>query len=169
MKPLHVLNAILLLVLSFIFACSMQIKNILEINTNGFLNDNCYQAMLVFDPDDSANGLVAKRESAYLKAKRADLINLTLEKLTYTYLADKLQASVTDKYKRDMIIDTLKNSVMIQLKGFVEGGSIAFVYYNEKNSIIIGYQLSKPGLKERVNVLINSLEKEPGYQMERQE
>ena len=169
MKPLNVINALLLFVLSFISACSVQTKNILEINTNGFLNDNCYQAILVFDPDDSANGLVAKRDSAYLKAKRADLINLTLEKLTYTCLVNKLQIRVTDKYKRDMLIDTLKNSAMIQLKSFVEGGSIVFVYYNEKNSILIGYQLSKPGLKERVDMLINSLEMESGSQMERQE
>jgi len=169
MKPLHVINALLLLVLSFISACSVQTKNILEINTNGFLNDNCYQAILVFDPDDSVNGLVAKRESAYLKAKKADLINLTLEKLTFTCLTNKLQARVTDKYKRDMLLDTLKNNAMIQVKGFVEGGSIAFVYYNEKNSIIIGYQVSKPGLKERVDMLINSLEMESGYHNELQE
>jgi hypothetical protein len=169
MKPLHVINALLLLVLSFISACSVQTKNILEINTNGFLNDNCYQAILVFDPDDNVNGLVAKRESAYLKAKKADLINLTLEKLTFTCLANKLQARVADKYKRDMLLDTLKNNAMIQVKGFVEGGSIAFVYYNEKNSIIIGYQLSKPGLKGRVDMLINSLEMESGYHNERQE
>ena len=168
MKPRHLANALPILIASFISACSVQKKNMPDITTNGFLNDNCYQAIFIFDPDESAGGLVAKRESAYLKAKKADLIHLTLEKLTSAALAASLP-HVSDTYTRDMLIDTMKNNLMNKLKGFVEGGTVAFVYYNEKNSIIIGYQLSKPGLKDRVAILINSLEKDSGYDKKGQE
>ena len=168
MKPRHLANALPILIASFISACSVQKKSTPDININGYLNDNCYQAIFVFDPDESAGGLVAKRESSYLKAKRADLMHLTLEKLTSASLASSL-AHITDTYAREMLFDKMKGNAVNKLKSFVESGTVAFVYYNEKNSIIIGYQLSKPGLKERVDMLISLLKKDSGYDKKGQE
>jgi len=168
MKSLHLASALPILIAAFVSACSVQKKIMPDINTNGFLNDDCYQAIFVFDPDESAGGLVAKREGAYLKAKKADLMHLTLEKLISASLATSL-AHITDKYTRDMLMGRMKDNAVRKLKGFIGGGTVSFVYYNEKNSIIIGYQLSKPGLKEKVDMLINSLEKESGYDKKTQE
>src|SRR5208337_4860221 len=122
MKSLRDASLLLFLLLIAGFPCSMQTKKTLEIDTNGFLNDNCYQAILVFDPDDGAYGLVARRDSAYLKAKKADLNGLTLEKMIYSSWANKLKYNVGDKYKGNKILEGLTNNALVELRGNIEDG-----------------------------------------------
>jgi hypothetical protein len=157
MKPLRDTSVLLLFLLISCFACSVQTKKTVEIDTNGFLSDECYQAILIFEPDDGAFGLVARRDSAYLKAKKADLTGITIEKMLHFTLTNQPRFISADKYKMDKIFAEMTSYAVPELKGFIKNGSIAFVYYNEKNSIIIGYQITKPGLKQKLNSLIDSL------------
>jgi hypothetical protein len=157
MRP-HLISTILLsLALCINSACTVPKKEAPDIKTNGFVNDNCYQAILVFEPDPGAAGLVAKRESAYLKAKKADLKDLTLEHMASYCIDHKLQSQMNDKSQRETVFYSLKNDVLNKLKPLAGDGSISFVYYNEKNILFIGFHILKQGLKQKVAILIDSI------------
>ena len=87
---MYCLKALAPILLMALTACDAQMRNQLDIRTNGFLNDNCFQALIVIEPDESARGLVARRESASHKAKKADLKEMALESLT-NYSIDSLK------------------------------------------------------------------------------
>ncbi len=157
MKSLREAILMLLLILLFYPACSMQTKKIPAIGTNGFLNNDCYQAILTFDPDDGAYGLVAKRDSAFFKAKQADLTGMAIEKMVYSLLANEPRFRFNEKFKRETTFTDFPGFAVTKLRNLVKNGSIAFAYYNEKNSIILGYQISNPDLREKATTLIDSL------------
>jgi hypothetical protein len=72
------------------------------------------------------------------------------------YCVDSQQKTgVKDKHKKDTFQSDQKNELVKKLEGFVMGGTISFVYYNEKGSMIIGYRISKPGFKKKLAAIIN--------------
>jgi hypothetical protein len=149
---------ILLIILSFSFICSscaLNLKNSLEIRTNGFITENCYQAILEIEPDDSAMGLVAKRESAFLRAKNAQLSDLAMENLANYCFNSQLKAGIIEKNKKAADHAVYKKALLNKIKGFAGAGKITFVYYDEKNYMIIGYRMFKMGFKKKLDDIIN--------------
>jgi hypothetical protein len=137
-------------------SCSMQLKNSMEIKTNGFLTDNCYQALIEIEPDETARGLVAKRESAYLNAKKADLNILAVENLANYCIDTQLKTGIIDKTKKNFDHVTHKNALLQHIRSIAGSGSIAFIFFNEKNSMIIGYRIFTIGFKKKLDAIITT-------------
>ncbi|OHD64822.1 MAG: hypothetical protein A2176_10930 [Spirochaetes bacterium RBG_13_51_14] len=137
-------------------SCATAIRGTMEIKTNGFLTPNIYQAILEIEPDDSANGLVEKRESAYLKGKESVLNKMALENLVAYCIDSRLKAGMLDSVKMHVDHERHKADLMNALKGFTRGGNIAFIYYSEKNSMIIGYRMFSIGFRNKLNAIINT-------------
>ena len=135
--------------------CNSNLKNSLEIRTNGFINENCYQAILQLEPEESAMGLVAKRESAYLKAKNSLLYDLAIVNLANYCYDSQLKAGAIDKNLKAAEQAAHRNALIDKIKGVAGTGKIAFVYYNEKNSMVIGYRMYKIGFKKKLDGIIN--------------
>jgi hypothetical protein len=142
-------------------SCTGSLKDSLEIKTNGFITSNCYQAILEIEPEDSARGLVSKRESSYIKAKKTVLKNMALENLANFCIESRLKTGLIDKNRKDTDLPGMKKALIPQLDGMAGGGQIAFVYYNERNSMIIGYRLFKFGFKRKLDSIINPVEQKP--------
>ena len=136
-------------------SCDSNLKTPLDIRTNGFINENCYQAILHVEPDEGALGLVAERESAFLKAKNALLYELAVANLAAYCLDSQLKTGTLDKNKKGAELLAYKNALGDKIKGLADTGKIAFVYYNEKNNMIIGYRMYKIGLKKKLDDIIN--------------
>ncbi|MBN2160519.1 MAG: hypothetical protein JW807_14080 [Spirochaetes bacterium] len=150
-KYRHIMTAALPFALA-LFACASGVKNSLEIRTNGFISDNCYQAILEIEPDEDAMGLVEGRESSYVKGKNADLRDLTAKNLAQYCLEARSAAGQGPRGSLTQEEISVLESKTEKLAG---GGRIAFVYYNEKHSMIIGYRIFKTGLKKKLEAIIN--------------
>lgn len=147
---------LLIVILSYLCtSCAPNVKNSPEISTNGFINENCYQAILQVEPDASAMGLVAKRESAFLKAKNALLYDLAVENLANYCFDSRLKAGVIEKNKKAAEQAAYKNALAEKIKGLSGAGKIVFVYYNEKNCMVIGYRMFKIGFRKKLDGIIN--------------
>jgi hypothetical protein len=131
------------------------VKNSVEIRTNGFITENCYQAILEVEPDDSAMGLVAKRESAFLRAKNAELTNMAIQNLANYCFESQLKAGIIEKSKKAADQTVYKKTLINKIKLFAGAGKIAFVYYDEKNYMIIGYRMFKIGFRKKLDDIIN--------------
>lgn len=136
-------------------SCGLSVRESHEIKTNGFLTDNCYQALLEIEPEEGSRGLVARRESAYLRAKNVNMKELAVRNLADYCLDSQLKTGTKDKNRKDAVPAETRTELVKKLKGYVIGGSIAFVYYNEKGSMIIGYRIFRPGFKKKVAGFIN--------------
>jgi hypothetical protein len=150
------ITLLILLALATGSSCTAGLKNSMEIKTNGFITDNCYQALLELEPDDSARGLVARRESSYLKAKKTELSELALQNLANYCIDSQSKAGLIDKSKKEFDQNGHRTVLINRLKGLAGGGQIAFVFYNEKNNMIIGYRIFKIGFKKKLDALINA-------------
>lgn len=135
-------------------SCAPQLRDALEITTNGCISDNYYQAILVIDPDENARGLVARRESAYLKAKSAHLSDMTLENLVNYCIDSRLKAGIIEKNYKDVDQASHRAALADKLKGMSRHGKIAFVYYNEKSAMIIGYRVFTIGFRKKLDAII---------------
>jgi hypothetical protein len=134
----------------------MQNKRI-DTTVNGFLNPNCYQALVEIKPDKNSNGLVGQRESAYLKTKKSDIDNCVLDNLIsycVTHRLDKFHISkeinprgVTQGYRL-----YLTKSLM----SLARKNKIFFTYYNEHNSVILGCRIHANNLKKRMSTIMSS-------------
>lgn len=150
----YFLLSVAIVPLAFLF-CGTNIKESYEIKTNGFISDTCYQAILEIEPDEGSKGLVARRESAYLKAKNVNVKEMAIHNLA-DYCIDSLsKTAMKDRNRKDPTQAEHKNELVKKLQGFVMGGNISFVYYNEKGSMIIGYRFNKPGFKKKLAAVIN--------------
>jgi hypothetical protein len=152
---LHVVPLCALIVACLCSSCDSNLKNSLEIRTNGFINENCYQAILQLEPEESAIGLVARRESAYLKAKNSLLYDLAIENLANYCYDSQLKAGAIDKNIKAAEQAARRNTLIDKIKGVAGTGKIAFVYYNEKNFMVIGYRMYKIGFKKKLDGIIN--------------
>lgn len=135
-------------------SCAQQIRDTREISVNGFINDNLYQAILEIEPDQKARGLVARRESAYLKGKSADLDDLTLENLINYCIDSRITSGIIGKNRKDPDRSALRQALADRLKKMARGGKIAFVYYNEKDAMIVGYRLFSVGFRKKLDAII---------------
>lgn len=150
----NTIRSILFVLPLCIASCAPQLRDGMDITSSGFVDDNHYQAILVIDPDDAARGLVAKRESAYLKAKGAQLNDLALESLVNYCIDSQLQAGLIDRSRKDFDLSAHRSALTDSLKGMARHGKIAFVYYNEKNAMIIGYRVYSLGFRKRLDAII---------------
>ncbi|MBP7738221.1 MAG: hypothetical protein KA369_19755 [Spirochaetes bacterium] len=135
-------------------SCGLSVKESHEIKTNGFITDNCYQAILEIEPEEGSKGLVARRESAYLKAKNVNVKDLAVQNLVNYCVDSQTKTSVKDKNKNSAYPSEYKSGLAKKLKGFVIGGNISFVYYNEKGSMIIGYRIFRLGFRKKLGEVI---------------
>jgi len=141
-------------------SCSLQTRSALEIKTSGFISENCYQAILKIAPNDNAQGLVAKRESAYLKSKTAALKEMALDNLSNYCMEKRLQKN--DINRKEINLSVLRINLLSKLDDLVGDGSIAFAYYDETNSLIIGYRIFKNGFKQKIDALADEVELRQG-------
>jgi hypothetical protein len=140
---------------SYAWSCSFQRKSSLNIKTSGFISDDCYQAILKIEPDENERGIVAMRESAYLKSKTADFKKMAVQNLA-EYCLEKWHAkSPGQSHPR---IKGFRTHLLDALNGIVGKGSIAFAYYDEKNSLVIGYRISRTGFKKQIVALIGAMD-----------
>jgi len=126
-------------------------KKGMDISTNGFISDSCYQAVLTIEPDNPQSGLVDRRDSAYMKAHASGLRQLALENLVDYCTAMKERASMSGKSGG---VDS-RAELMAVLSGIVPKGKTAFVYYNDRGAAVIGYQFCRLNLKKKIDVIIN--------------
>lgn len=146
MKQRHqrrILAATLPLALALL-ACASGTKNAVDIRKSGFITDNCYQAILEIEPDERASGLVAGRESSYLRGKSADLRAMAVDNIV-RYCIDSRGASAAAD----------ASGLKSRIDGLVGRGKIAFVYYNEKHSMMIGYRITGIGLRKKLEGIIS--------------
>ncbi len=136
-------------------SCGLSVKESHEIKTNGFITDNCYQALLEVEPEDGSKGLVARRESAYLKAKNVNVKDLAVQNLVNYCVDSRTKSGLKEKNKNSAYPPEYKDDLAKKLKGFVVGGNISFVYYNEKGSMIIGYRIFKLGFRKKLSEIMS--------------
>jgi hypothetical protein len=136
-------------------SCGLNLKESHDIKTNGFITESCYQAILEIEPEEGSRGLVARRESAFLKAKNVNVKDLAIQNLANYCIDSQLKTGTKDKNRNTVNQSENKNDFLNKVKGLVIGGSISFVYYNEKGSMIIGYRISRPGFRKKLAAIIN--------------
>jgi hypothetical protein len=136
-------------------SCGLNIKDSHEIKTNGFLSDSCYQAILEIEPEEGSRGLVARRESAYLKAKNVNVKDLAIQNIANYCIDSHPKSAAKDKGRKEPVQSETRNDLVKKIRSLVIGGSISFVYYNEKGSMIIGYRISRPGFRKKLATIIN--------------
>ncbi len=151
----HEILLFLTIILLAFPSCGLNVRDSYEIKTNGFITDNCYQAILEIEPEDGSRGLVSKRESAYLKAKNVNVKEMAIQNLADYCVDSQGKTIIKDKNRKDAQQAENKIELVKRLKAYLIGGSIAFVYYNEKGSMIIGYRFSKPGFRKKLATIIN--------------
>lgn len=151
---------ILLLALAAWFGagCSPQTRDSHELRTSGFIQDNYYQAILEIDADEAAKGLVAKRDSAYLNAKKVNLDDLAADNISQYCVERGIQDGSIIRNKKETNVVQIKSSLLGRVKPLARGGRIIFTYYNEKNSLVIGYRIYNTGFKKKIEDIIKSLD-----------
>jgi hypothetical protein len=137
------------LIISINLSCGYRIKNYGSINEflhDGFIDTNIYQTMIISQPEKDVIGHVNQRDSAYLNAKKSipDTVAANLAK----YCIDKKTAASPANFK--ISVDTESN-LKIKLHKYVNYGKITYEYYNENNSIVLGYRIEKKGLKYEID------------------
>jgi hypothetical protein len=107
--------------------------------TEGFLDDNHFQALITGSPDAGAHGLVEKRESSFIsvKSQAADIALLKM--------AEFICRNSGVKEDKKSISDTAAG-----LSGYKKYGYMAEEYYNEDMSVILVYRFAKKGLRREI-------------------
>ncbi len=130
-------------------SCGYQIKNyetVPEFQHEGFINSNIYQTLIVSQPEKDITGHVNQRDSAYINAKKnlTDIVSGNLAK----YCINKKLTSLPVNTK---ISEESEAKLKEKLQKYVEYGKIIFEYYNENNSVVLGYRIKKNGLKFEID------------------
>lgn len=155
LKPYAALAVILMLALP---SCDLQVKNQLDIKTNGFLSDNCFQALVVFEPDESARGLVARRENSSQKARKADMRDMALESLVNYSIDIRQKNGMLDKNKKDFDLAGYRTRLTDRLRGLTRGGKTVFSYYNDSNALVVGYTMYNIGFRQKLEDILKTPE-----------
>ena len=148
-----------LLLLGLILAlpsCDAQLKGQLDIRTNGFTSDGCFQALVVFEPDESARGLVARRDNSAQKAKNADIREMALESLVNYSIDFQQKNGIIDKNKKDFDLAGHRARLADRLRGLTRGGRTLFSYYNDSNALVVGYTVSAIGLRKKIEDILKT-------------
>jgi hypothetical protein len=149
----------LILVIFFIIpgGCAFPRKDKISIKKQGFISKNCYQAIILVQPEKNNCGLVEERDSAYIKANQSDLKKAAVENLIDYCVEQKLKSLKTANLKTDTTQPELRQMVKNSINAKLWYGKIAFVYYNENNAVVIGYWLSYVNIKGKVACIIDTL------------
>ncbi|MCU0847913.1 MAG: hypothetical protein MUD12_08500 [Spirochaetes bacterium] len=121
-------------------------RQIQDYKSEGFLNDNVFQMILQIKPDDSAKGLVQKRENAQEKAKKRLLGYSVDYMILYIINRDSKKARINDP-KTIPNYRELKKLFRKTLKTYVKNGYIAQEYFREDKSLIVSYRIYGGDLK----------------------
>ncbi len=114
-----------------------------DINTQGFLSNNCYQCIITAQPDHGIEGLVANRESAHINLMQS------LEKRCYDSLIntiEQLQGTVITN-------SLLRQCLLKQLKPYVDKKVIVVTYFNEDFSQTAVVRIYESELKQKLATL----------------
>ncbi len=152
----HAIIGILVALPFWLSHCTPQLRDAIDITTNGFVSDSHFQALIEIVPDEASRGLVARRESAYLRAKSARLNDMAFESLVNYCIDSQLKTGILEKNRKDFDLAAHRTALADKLKGTVRHGKIAFVYYNEKNAMIIGYRVFAIGFRKKVDAIITA-------------
>jgi hypothetical protein len=137
-------------------SCDAQVRGQFDIRTNGFINDNCFQSLVVFEPDESARGLVARREDSAQKAKKADIREMALECLVNFSIEFQQKNGVIDKNKKDFNLGGHRARLADRLRGLTRGGRTQFSYYNDSNALVVGYTIYNIGFKKKLEEMLKT-------------
>jgi hypothetical protein len=139
-------------------SCDAQVRGQLDIRTNGFINDNCFQSLVVFEPDENARGLVARREDSAQKAKKADIREMALESLVNFAVDFQQKNGVIDKNKKDFNLAAHRSRLADRLRGLTRGGRTLFSYYNDSNALVVGYSIYNIGFRKKLEEMLKTPE-----------
>ena len=145
----HILIPILIAAVPALTQCGRHLKEAPGIGTSGFLSDHCFQALLVIDPDQGAQGLVARRESASAGAgDRPALHRMALSRLADHAVKEAVRSgALNGKAAADRAL--YREGILMRISGFTGRGRTVFTYYNENHSLVVGYRLCATGLKKQ--------------------
>jgi hypothetical protein len=107
--------------------------------TEGFLDDNHFQALITGNPDPGAQGLVEKRESAFIAVK-SQAADSALEKM-----AGFICRNSSAKRDKKSI-----SEIAAGLSRYKKYGYMAEEYYNEDSSVVLVYRFGKKGLRQEI-------------------
>ena len=131
-------------------------RQIQDYKSEGFLNDNVFQMILQIKPDDSAKGLVQKRENAQEKSKKRLLGYSVDYMILYMINRDPKKARINDP-KTIPNYRELKKSFRKILKPYVKKGYIAQEYFREDKSLVVSYRIYGGDLKTDLDSLTMNL------------
>ena len=136
MKP--VILCIFLTIVALACAGSSKRDFAIDLTTDGFLDDNTFQAIVVGRPDKTAKGLVEQRKTARINA------TYVMERAVIARLARHICGN--EKSQR------FTNTVEL-LNGYLKYGSVFEEVYLIDNSINIVYRFKKSGMRKDLAVI----------------
>ncbi len=140
-----------------------------DIKTTGFLTPACFQVIIQEKADVQYSGLVAKRSSSLIKAKKKmkhkiinSLYAYTIRELFHKNAIINLKPKKYKKKSNKIKTDTQrslqhKKLAFPILKKYLKNGYIAYVYYKEDKSAVIVYRIVKYNLKKKLHQLREQL------------
>ncbi len=111
-----------------------------DITKNGFINDNCFQVIVKEPPDNRFQSLVERRESAYFKVKE-NLASIVINKIIDYTLSYTIK-NKDSKFNRTEYSHSFRH--------FLSYGTIAEEFYEEDDSVVIIYRITKKNLKNEL-------------------
>jgi hypothetical protein len=121
----------------------------LDFSTNGFLDEGNFQITASAQPDTSAKGLVAQRESAAIRARAG------LQDSAVRALVEYRMIAFTADHKADADLAALsaeaRANISVDFRKYLASGAIAEEYYEKDNSASVVYRISKSGLKGEID------------------
>lgn len=138
--------------------CISQTRPNLDIRKSGFLDNDCYQAVIEIEANEGTQGLTERRDNAFLKAKTIDARERIVESLANYCIESKLAQFNVAGQRKNLDLARLKADLAPPLRKIIRWEKMVFFYYNEKMSAVLGYQFSKKNLKDSVNAIIDGME-----------
>jgi len=117
-----------------------------DYKTEGFLDADHFQVIVVGTPDKDKRGLVQKRESALENAKNK-LSKTVIDKLSEYYLSVHLPTLGIGSAKEIANFDDVRVNLTHELMPFLNDGSVAFEYYNYDHSAVIVFRVIRRNLQ----------------------
>lgn len=139
-------------------ACITQTRANLDIRKSGFISTNCYQAVIEVEADEGTQGLIERRESAYLKAKKINVRDKIAENMANYCIDAKLKRFQVGPQRKNLDTTRIKSDLVPALKKFITWEKLVFLYYTENNAVVLGYQIHKRNLNDSITMLIDGME-----------
>lgn len=147
------LKLLLIICLAGLFpiSCKYQVKNfqnVPEFQHEGFINSNIYQAIITSQPEKDIAGHVNQRDSAYMNARK--ILTRSVAENLAKYCIDK---KTSGRSASIYITKESESNLKEKLYKYVNYGKIIYEYYNEDNSVVLGFRIEKNGLKSEIEAL----------------